>query len=104
MKKDERIQIRLTKESKQLLEKMAQSESRSLSQMACHIIDTHINLGSSGSPVFSKKTGEIIGIASGRIGTKIPIPNQSENKAIEISANLGICRPVDYLKDLIGNK
>ena len=64
-------------------------------------VGTHINLGSSGSPVFSKKTGELIGIVSARIGTKIPLPDLQNNKAMEIPANIGICRPVEYLKELI---
>ena len=67
------------------------------------LIDTHVNLGASGSPIFSKNNGEVVGIVSGRIGIKIPIPNLQENKALEIPANMGICRPVNYLKDLINN-
>ena len=44
MNKDERIQIRLTKESKKFLEKLAESEDRSLSQMAGRIIDVYREL------------------------------------------------------------
>ncbi len=67
------------------------------------LVDTHINLGSSGSPVFSKETGEVIGVASGRIGMNIPLPNQKPEdlKNFQIPANIGICRPVEYLKELI---
>jgi len=67
------------------------------------LVDTHINLGASGSPIFSKNNGEVVGIVSGRIGIKIPIPNVQENKGLEIPANIGFCRPVNYLKDLINN-
>lgn len=44
MKKEERIQIRLTRESKEFLKKLADSEDRSLSQTAGRIIDSHIEL------------------------------------------------------------
>lgn len=67
------------------------------------LIDTHVNLGASGSPIFSKNTGEVIGIVSGRIGMKLPLEQLKDNKGLEIPANIGICRPVNYLKDLINN-
>ncbi|MFH0732870.1 MAG: hypothetical protein V2A72_08155 [Candidatus Omnitrophota bacterium] len=44
MSRDERIQIRLTKESKEFLEQLAESEDRSLSQMAARIINSHLEL------------------------------------------------------------
>jgi len=62
------------------------------------MIDTHINNGSSGSPVFLKDTGKIIGIASGRISAKISSP---EGKIFDIPANMGICRPAKYAINLI---
>lgn len=62
------------------------------------MIDTHINKGSSGSPVFLRDTGEIIGVASGRISSKIPLP---DGKIADIPANMGICRPINYAIDLI---
>ncbi|MEK7124831.1 MAG: serine protease [Patescibacteria group bacterium] len=61
-------------------------------------VDTHINAGASGSPVFSKKTGKVIGIASGRIDNNTQIPN---GPLIKVPANMGICRPVNYLANLI---
>lgn len=61
------------------------------------MVDTHINNGSSGSPVFSMG-GEVIGVASGKISTKIPLPNGS---LIDIPANMGICRPIKYAIELI---
>lgn len=67
------------------------------------LINTHINLGASGSPIFSKDSGKIVGIVSGRIGTKIPIPGQESDKNFEISANIGICLTVDSLKKLLIN-
>ena len=42
--REERIQIRLTKENKIFLEKLAQSEDRSLSQLAGRMIDAHIDI------------------------------------------------------------
>lgn len=63
------------------------------------MVDTHINNGSSGSPVFSVETGKVIGVASGRISAKIPL---SENKTADIPANMGICRPSKYITNLIG--
>ncbi|KPJ56910.1 hypothetical protein AMJ49_03255 [Parcubacteria bacterium DG_74_2] len=62
------------------------------------IIDTHINNGSSGSPVFLKDTGKIMGIASGRISTKITTP---DGKIFDVPANMGICRPAKYAINLI---
>lgn len=62
------------------------------------MIDTHINNGSSGSPVFLKDTGKVIGIASGRISSKITAP---DGKIFDIPANMGICRPAKYIVDLI---
>lgn len=62
------------------------------------MIDTHINNGSSGSPVFLKDTGKVIGIASGRISAKISSP---EGKILDIPANMGICGPAKYIIDLI---
>lgn len=62
------------------------------------IVDTHINNGSSGSPVFLKESGEIVGIASGKISAKIPAP---DGKIFDIPANMGICRPAKYAEDLI---
>ena len=62
------------------------------------MIDTHINNGSSGSPVFLKDTGKVIGIASGRISAKISSP---EGKILDIPANMGICGPAKYIVDLI---
>jgi hypothetical protein len=44
MKKEERIQIRLTKENKEFLERLAKSDDRSLSQMAGRIIDVYREL------------------------------------------------------------
>ena len=44
MEKSERIQIRLNKESKEFLEKLAGSEDRSLSQTAGRMIDSHVEL------------------------------------------------------------
>ncbi|MDP3093236.1 MAG: serine protease [bacterium] len=62
------------------------------------IIDTHTNNGSSGSPVFSVEDGKVIGIVSGKISAKIPIP---DGKTADIPANMGICRPSKYIIDLI---
>ncbi len=61
------------------------------------MVDIHINNGLSGSPLFSVDTGEVIGIASGKISSKI----QSQGKDFDIPANMGICRPAKYAKDLI---
>lgn len=62
------------------------------------LMDTYTNNGSSGSPVFSKDTGEIIGIVSGKISARIPA---LDGKILDIPANIGICRPIQYVKDLI---
>ena len=63
------------------------------------MIDTHTNNGSSGSPVFSKETGDLIGVVSGRISMKIQSP---EKKVLgDIPSNMGICRPIKYVIDLI---
>jgi S1-C subfamily serine protease len=61
-------------------------------------MDTHTNNGSSGSSVFSKDSGEVIGIVSGKISTRIPAP---DGKIFDIPANMGICRPSQYIKNLI---
>lgn len=62
------------------------------------MVDTHINNGSSGSPVFLAETGEIIGIASGKISAIVQLP---DGKKLDIPANMGICRPSKYITDLI---
>lgn len=62
------------------------------------IVDTHVNNGSSGSPLFSKDTGKIIGIASARISSKITAP---DGKIFDIPANMGICRPAKYIENLL---
>jgi S1-C subfamily serine protease len=62
------------------------------------MIDTHINNGSSGSPVFLKDTGKVIGITNMRISSKISAP---DGKIFDIPANIGICRPAKYAIDLI---
>ncbi len=62
------------------------------------LVDTHINGGSSGSPVFSAETGNVIGISSARISSKIPIPGGA---VADIPANMGICRPIKYAIELI---
>jgi len=62
------------------------------------MVDTHINNGSSGSPVFSAETGKVVGVASGRISAKIPL---AENKMADIPANMGICRPAKEIINLI---
>jgi serine protease Do len=61
------------------------------------LIDTHTNNGSSGSPLFSVKTGKVIGVVSGKISAKIPI---SDGKVADIPANIGICRPIQYAINL----
>lgn len=65
------------------------------------LIDSHINNGSSGSPVFSTENGEIVGIASAKISAKIPIPG---GVIADIPANMGICRPIKYAIELINKK
>jgi len=62
------------------------------------MIDTHTNNGSSGSPVFSRDNGKLIGMISGKISAKVPAP---DGKVIDIPANMGICRPVNYIKDIL---
>lgn len=62
------------------------------------MIDTHINNGSSGSPLFHVDSGKVIGIASGKISTKVKSP---EGKVFDIPANMGICRPISYVKKII---
>jgi S1-C subfamily serine protease len=62
------------------------------------IVDTHINNGSSGSPLFLIDTGKIVGMASGKISAKIPAPKGGQ---IDIPANMGICRPANHIVDLI---
>ena len=62
------------------------------------MIDTHVNNGSSGSPVFLRDSGKIIGIINCRISSKIPY---AEGKIIDIPANMGTCLPVNYVKNLI---
>jgi len=62
------------------------------------MVDTHINNGSSGSPVFLIETGEIIGMAAGKISAKIPSPNGGQ---FDIPANMGICKPAKYIINLI---
>jgi len=64
------------------------------------MVDTHINNGSSGSPVFSIKTGKIIGVASGKISTKITDP---KGKVFDIPADMGICVPSKYIEKLSNN-
>ncbi len=64
-----------------------------------YIVDTHINNGLSGSPLFSVENGELIGIAAGKI-----ILNNFKTKdgqKVEVPANMGICRPINYVVDLI---
>ena len=61
------------------------------------LVDTHTNNGSSGSPVFSTQTGEVIGIVSGKISSKIPAQN---GQLMDIPANIGICRPANYIENL----
>lgn len=62
------------------------------------MVDTHINNGLSGSPLFSRDTGRVVGVASGKISQKVGLP---EGRVIDISANMGICRPINYAKNLI---
>jgi S1-C subfamily serine protease len=61
-------------------------------------VDTHTNNGSSGSPVFSLETGDVIGVVSGKISSKVPGPN---NQVFDIPANIGICRPAKYIENLL---
>ena len=62
------------------------------------LVDTHTNNGSSGSPVFSVDSGEVIGIVSGKISSRIPGPN---GQIVDIPANIGICRPIKYAVELV---
>ncbi len=62
------------------------------------LVDTHTNNGSSGSPVFSVDSGEVIGIVSGKISSRIPGPN---GQVLDIPANIGICRPAKYIENLL---
>lgn len=61
-------------------------------------VDTHINNGSSGSPVFNQETGKVIGIASGKISQTVELPDK---RKIDVPANMGLCRPVKYVGNLI---
>lgn len=65
------------------------------------LIDTHTNNGSSGSPVFSLENGKIIGIVSGKISARVPVPYGIPDGKIDIPANMGICRPAKYINDLL---
>ena len=66
------------------------------------IVDTHANNGSSGSPIFSSETGDVLGMISGKIvSAKIPNPNPNTGQTIDIPANMGICRPAEYISELI---
>lgn len=62
------------------------------------LIDSHINSGSSGSPVFSMD-GKVMGIASAKISAKIQIPG---GPIADIPANMGICRPSEYINKIMG--
>ena len=62
------------------------------------LIDTHTNNGSSGSPIFSINSEKIIGIVSGKISARVPMPN---GQLLDIPANIGLCRPIRYAIDLI---
>jgi S1-C subfamily serine protease len=62
------------------------------------IIDTHVNNGSSGSPIFLKDSGKVVGVVSGKISQKIPLP---DGKVIDIPANIGICIPSKYIENII---
>ena len=62
------------------------------------LIDTHTNNGSSGSPLFSVETSKVVGIVSGKISSRIPAPN---GQMLDIPANIGLCRPIKYVIDLI---
>jgi S1-C subfamily serine protease len=62
------------------------------------MIDSHVNNGSSGSPVFSKETGKVIGIISGKISQRIPM---ADGKNLDIPANMGICIPSKYTEEII---
>jgi S1-C subfamily serine protease len=62
------------------------------------MVDTHINNGSSGSPVFSVDSGKVVAMASGKISSKIPLP---DGKIADIPANMGICMPSKYAQNII---
>lgn len=62
------------------------------------MVDSHINNGSSGSPVFSVENGKVIGVTNAKISTKVPLP---DGKIIDIPADVGICRPSKYINNLI---
>ncbi|HXK40635.1 MAG TPA: serine protease [Candidatus Paceibacterota bacterium] len=64
------------------------------------IVDTHANNGSSGSPVFSSETGKVMGLVSGKVFSA-KIPNPDTKQIIEIPANMGICRPAEYISEII---
>lgn len=63
------------------------------------LIDTHVNNGSSGSPLFNEK-GEVVGVISAKISSKIPMP---DGKIADIPANIGICRPAKYISKILEN-
>ncbi len=66
-----------------------------------YLVDTHVNNGSSGSPLFSADTGKVIGIVSARINmSRVAGPTGG---TVDIPANLGICRPSIYIDKLIKN-
>lgn len=65
------------------------------------MVDTHINDGSSGSPLFLLETGKVIGIVSGKISARIKVPSQKGDQLLDIPANMGICRPSKYIINLI---
>ena len=62
------------------------------------LINTHLNKGASGSPVFDLKSGSIVGIATGTIQSKTQI---EKDKIIEVPSNIGLCRPINYLANLL---
>jgi len=64
------------------------------------IVDAYMNNGSSGSPVFSKETGEVIGVMSDKILilSRIAMP---DGKVFDIPAKMGICRPSRYINKII---
>jgi S1-C subfamily serine protease len=62
------------------------------------MVDTHINNGSSGSPVFSVDSGKVVAMASGKISSKIPLP---DGKVADIPANMGLCVPSKYAQNII---
>ena len=61
------------------------------------LTDTHVNNGSSGSPLFNEQ-GEVIGVISAKISTRIPIQG---GIIADIPANMGICRPINLAKELL---